>query len=187
MSFLFSSLLFFSIIFFLFSTPHFHRTRFYFHLISSLLLSSHISFPPYRYPSDFSSRRYGSTNTPTPYTAQNAGHGVNGTMTSSSGMNITGNTANTAAPINGPPPTPIDCLKVLVHYLRREEKEKVLHLLFESSPPAVKYKKFTYRCRTLISEKDYFKKAAPSWNHTGHDGSHGSHGTSSEEKEPVSI
>ena len=57
-------------------------------------------------------------------------------------------------PVPVPVPTPLDCLKVIVHYLKREEKEKILRLLFDGSPPLVKFKKFNFRCRTLISEKE---------------------------------
>ena len=57
-------------------------------------------------------------------------------------------------PVPVPVPTPLDCLKVIVHYLKREEKEKIVRLLFDGSPPLVKFKKFNFRCRTLISEKE---------------------------------
>ena len=71
--------------------PHLFSHFFSSLLISPLLYSplfffSFLPFLFYRYPSDFSSRRYGSAHTPTQYTAQNAGFTVNGTMTSSSGI-----------------------------------------------------------------------------------------------------
>lgn len=59
-------------------------------------------------------------------------------------------------PVIGPVlvPTPLDCLKVILHYLKKEEKEKILRLLFDGPPPLIKFNKFNFRCRTLISEKE---------------------------------
>ena len=136
----------------------------------------------YRYPSDFSSRRHGqqhtNTNTHTHTHSSSNSHpqgGLNGTQGGPGPTPLTSpllspptpapsslphsgshNTVTSYGPI--PTPTPLDCLKVIVHYLKREEKEKILRLLFENSPPIIKFKKFNYRCRILISEKDCLKK-----------------------------
>ena len=70
-------------------------------------------------------------------------------------MASTGLSPQTLTP--NPVPTPLDCLKVLVHYLKKEEKEKILRLLFEGTPPLIKFKKYNFRCRTIISERENLK------------------------------
>ena len=141
-----------------------------------------------RYPSDFSSRRHGQQHTNAYAHAhahalssshshsqsQSQSQSLGGSNGGQGGPGLTPlNSPNlplstlTPAPLTiavstsygpAPTPTPLDCLKVIVHYLKREEKEKILRLLFENSPPIIKFKKFNYRCRILISEKDCLKK-----------------------------
>ena len=163
----------------------------------------------YRYPSDFSSRRHGQQHTHTNANTNAHTHsssnshpqgGLNGAQGGPGPTPVTSpllspptpapsslahfgphNTVTSYGPV--PTPTPIDCLKVIVHYLKREEKEKILRLLFENSPPIIKFKKFNYRCRILISEKDCFKKVLLN----GSFGAlqDGMQGLSSEEKDAV--
>ena len=49
-------------------------------------------------------------------------------------------------------PVPVDSLRVLVHYFKREEKEKIVRLLLDSTPPNVKFRHPNFRCRVLTAE-----------------------------------
>ena len=51
-----------------------------------------------------------------------------------------------------PQPVPVDSLRVLVHYFKREEKEKIVRLLLDSTPPNVKFRHPNFRCRVLMAE-----------------------------------
>lgn len=123
-------------------------------MILYYILFSSIVFLTLRYPADYSTRRalhqHHSVGTP-------GGDWVNGVCTppatTPGGLGIM-SPLQSQIPGMGPAPTPLDCLKVIVHYLKREEKDKILRLLFDGSPPLVKFKKFNFRCRTLISEKE---------------------------------
>ena len=50
---------------------------------------------------------------------------------------------------------PVDSLRVLVHYFNREEKEKIVRLLLDSTPPNVKFRHPVFRCRILMPEESY--------------------------------
>ena len=50
---------------------------------------------------------------------------------------------------------PVDSLRVLVHYFNREEKEKIVRLLLDSTPPNVKFRHPVFRCRILMPEDSF--------------------------------
>jgi hypothetical protein len=60
--------------------------------------------------------------------------------------------AGSAGSQAGPQAVPHDCLRVLVHYFKRDEKDKIIRLLLESTPPNVKFRSFNYRCRMILPE-----------------------------------
>lgn len=51
------------------------------------------------------------------------------------------------------PAAPLDCLRVLVHYFRKEGKDKIVRLLLEGPPPIVKFKSYNFRCRIIVPEE----------------------------------
>jgi hypothetical protein len=137
------------------------------------------------YPGDFASRRHGQINAHSHahLGQQNGVHGTQGTGSQggTAGPSVSTPNNNPSHPNMGPVASPVDCLKVIVHYLKKEEKEKILRLLFDIHPPIIKFKKFNYRCRTIISEKECSKKLA--YNGSFAALQDGMQGLSSEEKE----
>ena len=58
--------------------------------------------------------------------------------------------------------SPIDCLRALSHYTKEETKSKLRYLFSDTNgTPTIKFKNFTYRCRSFIEYKSEFEASYP--------------------------
>ena len=51
-------------------------------------------------------------------------------------------------------PAPIDCLRTISHYTRGEKRSLLVKMLTDTTgPPSIKFKQYSYRCRTIVELK----------------------------------